>query len=151
LFIYTSKKFVPSNFWNADSNRREYVDWLAEQLNISYIDEWYNVDQETFVKYGGARILFCFGNSISKLLMNVYPFTCWQLWRFDVIPKNFWHSVDNRNNYIDWLCDKLHISSAEDWYGLTWVYNWTILIMMLINHSIIRIKYIHSMGMVSFD
>ena len=35
---------APNGYWSDHSNQKLYINWLAEQIGIKSIEDWYNVD-----------------------------------------------------------------------------------------------------------
>ena len=40
-------------------------------------------------------------------------------WLFQACPRNFWASVENQRQYLEWLEKELRIQKLEDWYTVT--------------------------------
>jgi hypothetical protein len=71
-------------------------------------------------RIGGAGLLEAHHNhSPSHALMEIYPDTEWQLWRFGRAPHNFWENLDNQRSYLQWLEDEWKIDCPSDWYFFT--------------------------------
>lgn len=48
---------MPHHFWSDDANVREYMQWLAQQLQIKTLDDWYRL------------CYLCLPSSVSSLLL----------------------------------------------------------------------------------
>jgi hypothetical protein len=64
---------VPNNYWTSIDNQRAFVNQLRETLNITNLDDWYNVTTAEFRKSGGNGLLQYYKGSISRMLQKVYP------------------------------------------------------------------------------
>ena len=42
---------VPLGYWNNKDNQLKYMNWLAIQLNINIIEDWYNVTNKVYIYY----------------------------------------------------------------------------------------------------
>jgi hypothetical protein len=50
-------RLVSPGFWNVSKNHLEFFDWLAEELSIDRIEDWYNLTLETIYEKGGKGLL----------------------------------------------------------------------------------------------
>jgi hypothetical protein len=59
-------------FWNDPQNQRKCFDWVAKQLNIEHLDQWYKVTASDLYKKGGGTALSIiktyYANSFSNAL-----------------------------------------------------------------------------------
>ena len=55
-----------------------------------------------------------------SLLSKVYPDHKWLPWLFKHVPSNWWESMENRLQYLEWLKQKLNYTTLEDWYKVTY-------------------------------
>ena len=37
------------------------------------LDDWYNINNQNIIEYGGSRLLYEYNYSISKMLKSIYP------------------------------------------------------------------------------
>jgi len=63
---------VSSGFYENDTNSKNYIQWLAFQLNIKRMDDWYNVSRVQLVSLGCCQLLKLSGG-IFSLLRRCYP------------------------------------------------------------------------------
>jgi hypothetical protein len=56
-FDYWKFDHVPSGYWSERKNQRRFFDWLASQLNIKEVNDWYSVTQLELSKHGGNSSL----------------------------------------------------------------------------------------------
>jgi hypothetical protein len=71
---------------------------------------------ENLEDVGGSAILKIYNNSPSLLLSTVFPEFPW---RFDVVPKNHWDSLENCKKFVDSLAVHNNIKDMSDWYKIT--------------------------------
>jgi hypothetical protein len=38
-------------------NQREYLDWVAQQLNLQRYEDWYEVESSQIIEMGGTTLL----------------------------------------------------------------------------------------------
>jgi len=48
---------VPHGWWKVQKNRMEFANWAKEQLNITELNQFYNVDRKILEEMGGTRCL----------------------------------------------------------------------------------------------
>jgi hypothetical protein len=110
---------VPKGHWENRENQLEFFDWIAEELNIQYSQDWYELlNRETLTHFGG-RYLLCHhhGDMIWKALETAYPDSHFQAWKFD---GNRWKSQkNNREDFMDWMEDRYGVSHPIQWYSMT--------------------------------
>lgn len=110
---------VPRGHFDDPQNRAECVNWLAERLGIDRLDGWYEVSVRDVSREGGRKILRRFGDSLSDMLVTVYPDHEWEPWKFKGVPKGFWDERENQRRFGDWLGKQLGIKELGDWYNVT--------------------------------
>lgn len=125
-YHWISWKFpkVRPGFWNELPNQRKYCDWLFEQLQIKSFDDFCKVTISQLLSNYGWGVANIYSNSISKLLINVYPEYKWEVWKFRKLPNETIQqeiSLSDKilKNYIDYLSQKLKIEKLEDWYRVS--------------------------------
>ncbi len=64
---------VPVRHWDDMSNQRAFMDTLAPKLNVTHMDDWYNLTCASLQQHGGGRLLAKHNNSLFKLLTKVFP------------------------------------------------------------------------------
>jgi hypothetical protein len=111
---------VPPNFWQDIQHQRGFFDWLGQQLRFSSLNDWYNVNVESLVEYGGSGIVSCYyGGSLANTLSSIYPQHSWYPWKFQRVEYRFWENKDNQKRFIHWLSKELQIFHLEDWYRVS--------------------------------
>src|SRR4051812_35148548 len=82
------KSYGGNRSWTNVQNRREFFDWLGEQLGHKKMDDWYRVTQADIHKFGGKSVLKYYNSSPSKALISLYPEHQWQLGQFKSKPSS---------------------------------------------------------------
>ena len=67
----------------------------------------------------GGSTLLEYGNSLSKLLSEIYPEYKWLPWKFDAIQRNFWRDLNNQRKFMEWAGKELEIKEMSDWYKVS--------------------------------
>ena len=124
--LYPEHEFYPwkfrattQGFWQDKSNHLAYIDWLYELLGFKEIEDWYGVTKVHFHDNNGGGLLNNFyGDSPSKILKMKYPDFDWKIFKFKQTTKKFWANPENTLDYLNWLFEKLELSSMEDWYAV---------------------------------
>lgn len=121
---------TPKGFWEKPENKKQFFNWLGNQLGYKSMDDWYNVTNEDIQKRGGKGVLGHYNDSPSRALQAVYPEHNWMLWRFLSVPKDlciqhgqlsesFWTNQKNQRQFFDWLSIQLEYKQMDDWYSVT--------------------------------
>jgi hypothetical protein len=124
--VYPEHEWVPwrfnqvsKGFWNNMENQKQTMAYVAKQLNIKDLNEWYGVTVSQVEKIAGSGLLNVYNNSLIKLLQSVYPEHPWQVWKFAQVPRGFWDSNENQREYLRVLQEQLNISKLSDWHSVS--------------------------------
>jgi hypothetical protein len=77
---------TPKNFWNNDSNKKQFIEWVGKQLGIKHYSDWYKVSVKDIKELGGHTLLYNYDYSLAKLLTMTYPEHNWET--FDLQSKS---------------------------------------------------------------
>ena len=111
---------VPKGYWDSGLNQRKYFDHTAQDLGLGKFEDWYSVSGLDIRKMGGKVLLNRhFEGSLNKALPEVFPEYEWRPWLFDKATHGFWEDESNVKKYLEWLSDKLEISTVEAWSQVT--------------------------------
>ncbi len=127
---------LPAHFWSDPQNHVRYMKWLAIELGIEKLDDWYKTRHKDFQSRHGGYFLSYYENSHIKALQHFFPRHQWLIWRFHPSRPGFWPATENRKAYLAWFEKKVGIKQRSDWYrfkgtdlvahdgqGLFWYYN----------------------------
>ena len=109
---------IPKGFWLLKKNRKRYLRWLAERLQIRRMSGWYLLTRRDFEDNCGNNLLKQFAGSPCLLLKDAYPRYPWKEWMFRRVPLGFWNSAENRKRYMNWLGEHLGYEEPTDWYQI---------------------------------
>jgi hypothetical protein len=109
---------VPIGYWDHPQNCRDYLSWLAEQLNYKQLDNWYDVTLADFRNHFGNGYMQRF-NTPYQALQFAYPDHDWLPWRFEKVPQGFWEDRKQVKHFLRWLAGQLEYQSPSDWQKLT--------------------------------
>lgn len=110
---------APNGFWKSPENRRCYMNWLAEQLGIEKVEDWYGVTgADFFDHHGGGLLNNEFKGSVQALLLDYRPDFQWKAWCFASVPQSYWSKPKNRLDYLHWLGNECKFQSEADWRRL---------------------------------
>jgi hypothetical protein len=73
--------------------------------------------RKDIAKIGGSGIMAKYGNSVVKMLENLFPGQEWLPWKYNC-PKEFWGNVNNQRKYLDWLGIQINVKEMSDWYKI---------------------------------
>jgi len=68
---------ISLSFWKDIKNQREFIHTLSHELGILENEDWYNISPQNIIDSGGQGLLYLYGNSISSILLNVFPNHSW--------------------------------------------------------------------------
>ena len=92
---------LPKGYWDDFENRRAYFDWLGKKLGFNNMLDWYNVTTEDIYLYNGKSLLVnCYGGSLPQALQHLYPDHNWLMWKFNIVPKGYWETVNNQRAQV---------------------------------------------------
>jgi hypothetical protein len=109
---------APHGFWENRANRRRYMEWLADKLEICKTEDWYRVTGRAIRRFDGG-LLSQLGDSPIALVKDYLPEYDWKEWLFPTVPNEFWDQPLNRWRYMHWLGQQLGVERPEDWYRIT--------------------------------
>lgn len=110
---------APNGFWKSAENRHHYMEWLAVQLKINKIEDWYGVTgADFFAHHGGGLLNNEFNGSVQAVLLDYKPKFQWRAWCFPSVPQGFWFDSENRRSYLRWLGDELGFETQDHWKRL---------------------------------
>ena len=111
---------TPQGFWKDETNRRAYMKWLEQELEIKSKKDWYRVNKQSFADHGGLGLLQNYYNCCAVSAISEYkPRMAIEEWRFEVAPQGFWKSEQNFQRYMRWLATELGVRTPELWYSVT--------------------------------
>jgi len=84
---------VNKRFWEEEGNRKLFMEWLAKELKVKEIEDWYGVSINPIRKKGAGGLLMKYENSMFKVMEATYPEHKWVSWKFKV-PRNRWEDLD---------------------------------------------------------
>eukprot|EP01125_Pyxidicula_operculata_P005516 TRINITY_DN1952_c0_g1_i5.p1 TRINITY_DN1952_c0_g1~~TRINITY_DN1952_c0_g1_i5.p1 ORF type:complete len:453 (-),score=35.59 TRINITY_DN1952_c0_g1_i5:3-1361(-) len=116
LFSWYTWSFsqVPQGYWKKDFNRHQYVEWLANQLQIGTVRDLHkiNVNNIQHVIHGSKLSIF-------DLLNETLGDFNWDIWEYHNPPKHYWKSSINIVTKLSKLARELHIDTWNDWYRVS--------------------------------
>jgi len=105
---------APMRLWDDPAERVAFVRWLGVQLGYVRGDDWYQLTAQLVRSHGGERLLARYRNgSVAALLRDLLPELALLPWRFVNVGRRYWRSVDHRSEYVQWLCDTVHVQLPE--------------------------------------
>ncbi len=107
----------PKGFWADPHNRRRYLEWLGEKLGFREPDDWYRLRLSDLRENQGHSMIRLFGGP-GSIVKAVFPEVEWYPWRFEAVPRRYWHDPANVRRYYGWLAKRLGFEKMEDWYRL---------------------------------
>lgn len=113
----------PRNYWSSLENQRNFLIDLGSKLGIKEGDfsAWYGISGDQVAKDGGRALLEHYNNSISELLMSVFPEYNWDISQFLKKPRNYWKSPLKKREFLVEVGKKMGIEEGdlEAWYKVS--------------------------------
>jgi hypothetical protein len=110
---------LPKEFWQHQKNREDYLQWLAKELDIQKMEDWYNISPQQIQNLGGRVLLSKYRNSVSNLVETHFTKFLWIPWRFRFgRRKHLWYTRQNEEAYLEWLGKHLGFHEITDWYRI---------------------------------
>lgn len=94
------------------------MDHLAQKMDITCPEKWYEVNRNRVVLNGGRGIIAHHG-SLPAALKFSYPEYPWILGRFSISPKGTWETGGNIRDFLDYCSERLGVDCLDDWYGVS--------------------------------
>jgi hypothetical protein len=67
---------VPRGFWDKDINLKAYISWLADELNICKMEDWYSVTWNQVMEMRGTTVIQRYGGFLA-VLQKCFPNHKW--------------------------------------------------------------------------
>jgi len=111
---------VSMGFWQNIENHKRYTDWLGKKLGYKCEKDWYQITQKQISDNCGSGLLVHYYNdSPIQFVKKMFPEYEWLEWNFKYCYRGFWHNIENKKIYMNWLGKKLGYDKKEDWYQIT--------------------------------
>ena len=114
---------APRNHWNSLENQKSFMCSLATKLGLKEndVEGWYKVSNRAMIDAGGYSLLQKYGQSMSKLLIAVFPDLHFDASKFKKVPQAYWKSLENQRGFMEDLGRRLGFKEGdmEAWHGVT--------------------------------
>ena len=107
---------VPQSFWKRKKNRRRCLDWLAQELGYTKMEDWYSVTVNDFRKNNLGGFLSYHNDSPTQTVIKNYTEYDWEIIKFSTRPQGFWQDSKERKKFLKQLFKLLGYTQTEDWY-----------------------------------
>lgn len=123
--VYPEREWYPwlfkkasTKFWNSESASLEYVKWLEKDLQISQVEQWYDVDFKA-IKHRKGFQRAVKNRGILQLLKTAYPDYAWMAGRFRKAFPDTWTHTQTAVEFVKYVEPSLQISNPIDWYRVS--------------------------------
>jgi len=114
---------APQNYWESLDNQKKFLDDVAKKIGASSsnMEPWYQMTKEAFRKFGGGSLLTRYNNSVSKMLIAIYPHHNWKVWKFGKAQQGYWDSLEHQKLFLIDLASSLgfRMNDWEKWYEVS--------------------------------
>ena len=104
---FNRKKLLQNPHW------REYLDQISFQLNVSRLEDWYEVRTRDLLSTRSSSTIQLLSGHVHELIPKAYPEFPWDKFKFS-FSRNFWLDFKNQMEYLDYLIAKFNLSSPSD-------------------------------------
>eukprot|EP01118_Nematostelium_gracile_P016455 TRINITY_DN6819_c0_g1_i1.p1 TRINITY_DN6819_c0_g1~~TRINITY_DN6819_c0_g1_i1.p1 ORF type:complete len:345 (+),score=60.30 TRINITY_DN6819_c0_g1_i1:359-1393(+) len=98
--------------------QRQFIDQLGKVLNITHMEDWYNVSAKQIIKNGLGWLLQKYNGSPMKLITSIMKEHSWDLFKFSRKPRGTWNDMESQRKFLNLLAQKFKIQKMEDWYHI---------------------------------
>ena len=99
--------------------RKDAVDWMASEIGIEELEDWYQVPQIQFRRSGLFGMLtHQYSSGMYNMLTDLYPEHDWKPWLFNKTPNGVWNDEDHWREYLGWFEERMEITDPTDWYAV---------------------------------
>ena len=113
--IFPSKKY-----FKLIKKQKEYMDNLFIILNLNLIEDWLNISKEKFIQNGGKNLLnYYYKGDFSLLLQTIYPNYPFDFKLLKFKSQNYFKSIENQKEFLEYLFIKFKLNSLEDWVNIS--------------------------------
>ena len=115
---FTSLKFRMK--FHSIEDQRKRMDQIFDKLQLKSPDDWVNISREIIVQKGGGKLLYdIFNGDFIKLLTTIYPNFPFDFPIQMKISKNEFNSIEEQQNFIEYLFYHLKLKSFDDWIKIS--------------------------------
>jgi hypothetical protein len=99
---------------------RSVLGRIFEELNLTKLEDWYQVSVRKVTSLGGRPVLSRHGDSLAVALQAAYPEHKWEMWKFKKMPHKWIAEVRNQRIFMDHLAkDVFKFESLDGWYPIS--------------------------------
>ena len=110
------KKMKPQGFFEMEETHRYALEWLCKKEGWEFPYGLYQASKSILNKHGLMRVTTYYDNSITKTITTILNEFDWKIWKFQMLPMNWWKSDKNKKEYLKWFESKVGINNPEGWY-----------------------------------
>lgn len=103
---------APQGFWLVEKNRRDYLKWLEQKLELRSAEDWAKVTDKALLDNFGSSLLQYFNGSVPRVIESLYPGNLVSERR----SRRFWTSGENVVRVVREIAHRLKIERPEEWY-----------------------------------
>ena len=106
--------------WKDFTNHKRYAEWLGNKLEYKTMEDWYQITSyKIYDNYGNGLLCEYYKSSPSLFVKTIFLDYEWLEWKFGMSSMTLWKDFTNHKRYAEWLGNKLHYKTMEDWYNIS--------------------------------
>eukprot|EP01118_Nematostelium_gracile_P005548 TRINITY_DN1762_c0_g1_i1.p1 TRINITY_DN1762_c0_g1~~TRINITY_DN1762_c0_g1_i1.p1 ORF type:complete len:516 (-),score=96.38 TRINITY_DN1762_c0_g1_i1:23-1516(-) len=106
----------PKQNWDDTQLLQKLIDHLSKELQITRMEDWYQVSSIQIRKKGGGALLQRYQSSPAKMLTSLFPSHKWDLQRFTRKLTGTWDDLREQKQFLVHFAKKSKLTKMEDWY-----------------------------------
>eukprot|EP01118_Nematostelium_gracile_P011139 TRINITY_DN3913_c0_g5_i2.p1 TRINITY_DN3913_c0_g5~~TRINITY_DN3913_c0_g5_i2.p1 ORF type:complete len:268 (-),score=55.70 TRINITY_DN3913_c0_g5_i2:3-806(-) len=110
---------APAGTWDTISSQRDFMFYLAKELKITKMEDWYNVSVVQIREKGGNRLLNKYDGSPVKMITSLLKEHKWNVLQFAHKPAGVWDDVQAQREMLNHLAKELQINRMKGWYSVS--------------------------------
>lgn len=102
-------------------DHRQFFDDISKLLDVTSLDDWYNITRQDVMKYNSHLLHEHYGGSLLKALKAVYPHHNWQRTEFNKFTQTqlYHKQIKNHRLIFEKIAKQLNVRKFQDWYQVT--------------------------------
>lgn len=110
---------ISQQHWECPGARRRFMEALAGELGLEGPGGWAAVSRDVISSRGGSGLLALYGNSVFRLLEDIFPEVMGGAGSERKLPQGFWDSEVTRLRFMADIAERYGVKTAGDWRRVT--------------------------------
>ena len=119
-FDFNLIKRTTKHYFKSIENQRHFMDKLYYKFHFTSFNDWSKISIKKINENGGKELLKLYSNDMQRLFYSIYPnypFSLEEIVKTNA--NNYFQSIENQKQFMDYLKNKFQLNSLDDWYQIT--------------------------------